>query len=430
MSRVVVISSDAMVCEDLEIYRRMPGYKKYFENGAVIKNVSSIYPTVTFPAHATMMSGFYPDRTGIFSNMQLIPGSDPTPWQWDYTFLKCTDIFREAKKKGISTAAVFWPVTAFNEAIDYHIADYWAQGDDDTTLEAFRRSGSSEGVLEIVKRNMHLFEGNERVHPYRDEFGMACARDIIREYAPELLLVHPANIDDVRHKYGVFGSHMEGAIADLDRWVTMIGEALEERGILEETDIFLVSDHGQLDISRNIALNVIFREEGLISVNEDGSIKDWKAWCLSNGMSAIVFLKDPDDKALYNRVKVLLERLLKEEVYGFSRIFEEAEARKRYHYGGPFSFVLETDGYTGFSDSFTRPLVKPLDNYDYRFGNATHGYLPFKGPQPLLVAKGPHIRSGVEVEHSHIVNEAPTYAKILGFEIPDADGKPIDEILV
>ena len=429
MRKVVVVSSDAMVGEDLEIYKEMPSYKRLFEGGSRVQKVSSIYPTVTFPAHATMMSGFYPGRHGIFSNMQLIPGSDPTPWQWNSDFLKCTDIFKEAKKKGLTTAAVLWPVTAFNSSIDYHIADYWAQGDGDTTLEAFKRAGACDSVMEIIKRHMPLFEGRERIHPYRDDFGMHCAADIIREFAPDLLMVHPANIDDARHKYGVFGPHIKDALRDLDKWMLLIADALEERGILEETDIFLVSDHGQLDVRRNIALNVIFRENGLIDVAEDGSIRDWKAWCLSNGMSAIVFLKDKRDKDLHDRVRSLLDDLLEEGLYGFSRIFEEEEAMKIYSYGGPFSFVLETDGYTAFADSYERPLVKPLDNSDYRFGNATHGYLPEKGPQPLLVAKGPHIKSGIVVEKSHIVNEAPTYASILGFEIPGADGTAIKEIL-
>ena len=106
MRKVVVVSSDAMVGEDLEIYKDMPSYKRLFEGGAMVRKVSSIYPTVTFPAHATMMTGFYPAHHGIFSNMQLIPGSDPTPWQWNSDFLHTTDIFKEAKKKGLSTAAV------------------------------------------------------------------------------------------------------------------------------------------------------------------------------------------------------------------------------------------------------------------------------------------------------------------------------------
>ena len=96
MSKVVVISSDAMVGEDLNYYKTLPSYQKYFQGGAEITNVSSIYPTVTFPAHATMMTGMYPDRHGIFSNMQLIPEADPTPWQWDSSFLTCSDIFHAA----------------------------------------------------------------------------------------------------------------------------------------------------------------------------------------------------------------------------------------------------------------------------------------------------------------------------------------------
>ncbi len=426
MNKIVVISSDAMVDEDVEIYKEMPSFKRYFEHGARIRNVSSIYPTVTFPAHATMITGCYPDKTGIFSNMQLIPGSDPTPWQWNSSFLHTTDIFREAKKHGYSTASVLWPVTAFNDAIDYHIADYWAQGDEGT-LQAFIDSGANEIVAEIIKRHMPIISGRERMHPYRDEFGALCAADIIREVQPDILFFHPANIDDARHKAGVFGPHIHDALKDFDHYVSLIGQALEEKGLLEDTDFFIVSDHGQMDIKRNIALNVILREHGLIETGEDGRIKDWKAWCLSNGMSALVFVKDKADEG---KVRKILDGLISEGVYGFSRIFTEKESRREYHYGGDFSFVLETDGYTAFADDYERPLVKALDNKDYRFGAASHGYLPEKGAQPILLARGPHIRKDAVVRKSHIVNEAPTYADILGFSIPSADGSPIKEILL
>ncbi len=44
MSKIIVISSDAMVGEDLEYFKTLPNYKKYIAGGAEIKNVSSIYP--------------------------------------------------------------------------------------------------------------------------------------------------------------------------------------------------------------------------------------------------------------------------------------------------------------------------------------------------------------------------------------------------
>jgi len=55
--------------------------------------------------------------------------------------------------------------------------------------------------------------------------------------------------------------------------------------------------------------------------------------------------------------------------------------------------------------------------------------LPDKGPQPIFIVKGPGFRKGVEVEQRPIIDDAPTYAKLLGTELPEADGKPIDELL-
>ena len=307
-----------------------------------------------------MMTGMYPDRHGVFSNMQLIPGSDPTPWQWESSFLHCSDIFRAAKETGKTTAAVFWPVTAGNPAIDYHIADYWAQSDDETIRQAFARAGASEEVLRIADRHMHLFAGCEREHPQRDAFGMACAADIVEQFQPDLLLVHPANIDAARHAGGVFGPHIQTALDQLNDWIEGIGQAARRAGTLEDTDFFLVSDHGQRSVCRNIGLNVLFAEKGLIRLDDQGQVVDWDVWCLSNGMSALVFLKNPQDQTMLARVQGLLEGWMAEGVYGFSRIYTAHQAQKEQRFGGPFSFVLETDGYTAFGDFCTRPLVRSL----------------------------------------------------------------------
>lgn len=425
MSRIVVISSDAQVGEDLGYLSTKPNFRKFLAGGACIRNVRSIYPSVTFPAHATMITGCYPEHHGVTSNSQFPAFPDPVPWTWFASFLQCEDIFHLAKRAGKTTASVLWPVTAGNPAIDYHIADYWAQNGESEEA-AFAATGSSSAVLDIVRKNAYLAGEDWRIHPQRDEFGIACARDMILEFAPEVLFVHPANIDAVRHEKGVFGPHVDVALDSLDRWIGMLGSALLERGVLDETDLFLVSDHGQMDVRRAIGLNVLFAEHGWLSVGEDGMVRDWRAYCLSNGMSCLVYVKDPADVA---QVRRFLDDLLAEGLYGFSRIFSEREARETEHLGGEFSFVLETDGYTAFGDYATRPLVRPLDNHDYRFGRATHGYLPENGPQPMLVAKGPHIRKHAVLDGSCIVDEAPTFARILGVSFPHADGTAIDGIL-
>ena len=88
--------------------------------------------------------------------------------------------------------------------------------------------------------------------------------------------------------------------------------------------------------------------------------------------------------------------------------------------------MIESDGYTSFGDKAVRPLVQNFDVNDYRFGRATHGYLPDLGAQPVFVAKGPDFRERTTLERGLVVDEAPTYAKLLGVELSQADGKAMD----
>ena len=91
--------------------------------------------------------------------------------------------------------------------------------------------------------------------------------------------------------------------------------------------------------------------------------------------------------------------------------------------------MVDTDGYTSFHNDWRHPFVRPADNSDYKYGRGTHGHQPDLGPQPTLLAFGPDIRPGVRIARRDIIDEAPTYARILGVEMPDAEGHAIEEIL-
>ena len=55
--------------------------------------------------------------------------------------------------------------------------------------------------------------------------------------------------------------------------------------------------------------------------------------------------------------------------------------------------------------------------------------MPEKGPQPPMVLAGPAFKSGVTVERESILDEAPTFAAALGITLPQAEGRPIAEVL-
>ena len=54
---------------------------------------------------------------------------------------------------------------------------------------------------------------------------------------------------------------------------------------------------------------------------------------------------------------------------------------------------------------------------------------PTTAPSAGLLAFGPDIRPGATVEEAGIVDIAPTVAHVLGFDMPDTDGRVVEEIL-
>ena len=174
---------------------------------------------------------------------------------------------------------------------------------------------------------------------------------------------------------------------------------------------------------------MLLADNGFIQTDETGKIRSWEAVCTSNAMSTLVYLCDKKDEKLKNQVYECLKRLQDEGVYGIGRILTEEEAREEEGLYGRFSFVIESDGYTSFGDRAVRPLVQNFDISDYRFGRATHGYIPDLGAQPVFVAKGPDFCENVTLPRGKVIDEAPTYAKLLGVELPDADGKAMDVFL-
>ena len=45
------------------------------------------------------------------------------------------------------------------------------------------------------------------------------------------------------------------------------------------------------------------------------------------------------------------------------------------------------------------------------------------------MAKGPDFAENVVIENGRLIDEAPTYAKVLGVDLPDTDGMPINEFI-
>ncbi len=437
--RLVVISVDALFAEDKAFLETRPNFKKWLEHASGCEYTLSIYPTVTYPNHVTMDTGTYPERHGVYTNYHFTTtGKSNRHWVWESSAVKVDTIFDAAKRAGYTTANGFWPVTNYKtDSIDYHIPEYWLVNEGETVEQAFLDRGTSPEINEIVIANKkYLREGVLTFidkEPEYDEFIVHCDCDIIRKYKPDLLMTHWCVIDDFRHRYGIDHPKVRSEGMDhVDRFFGMILDALKDAGVYDETDIFVVSDHGQMDTQRKIKLNAFLVDKGLITLDTEGNVSDYTAMMISQGMSCHIHLKDPENKTDWQRTYDILNEMAEIGIYGFQKVFTKEEVRKLYHLDGPFDFVLETDGYTSFLDGFTPPYIWREDRteeWDHRHGKGSHGCLPSKGPKPMLWCRGPHIRPDVWLPPHEVIDEAPTYARILGTDLPDAQGKSMDELL-
>lgn len=426
--RLIVVSFDAMVYEDLDRLKDKPVFSKFFTEGSRVNRIKTIYPSLTYPAHTSILTGCNPGKHGVVNNEPSVPGNLKCPWFWFHDAVKVSDIHDAAKKAGLTTASIFWPVTGAHKSIDWLVAEYWAQGPDDTLEAAYKRAGTNQQLFdECVVPLKPILKSWNSVETDEAKITLTC--DVIKKYKPDFLTLHMGQVDWYRHRYGEFNDKVDSGVDKSERFMQMIFDACKEAGTFEETNFIIVSDHGQINYTRKMNLNVLFRQEGLIRTDEEGNFKDCDVWAKSANYSAHIFLQKKNDKALYDKVYGLLNKWCSEGDKGISRVLTAEQAKEMYGLYGDFEFVIESDETTLFFADWRDPLFKPYEPLEEGYQRGSHGHEPSVGPQPVFLAWGPQIKKGIVVSQGRIIDEAPTFAKILGVDLPDAEGKPMDFIL-
>ena len=435
MKKIFVISIDALVREDIPYLETKPNFSRIMAARAEVTRVRTVYPALTYPAHCSIMTGCLPGKHGVIHNAGLKMIDDGfTHFYFHTKTVKAEDLFAAAKRAGLSTAAVFWPITAFNPNIDHNINEYFCfyPGELAHAEETFARQGADEAALKAVRENLGRLpttRGSGRIDKtsLMDDFINGCTCSLIRNEKPDFMMIHNCTMDSSRHRYGAMSERNLEALDLMDEWLGEIADAMEEAGVFSDTDFVIVSDHGQMDFSQYVHLNALMAEGGFVDLAPDGTVYDWQACGKANGFSAAIHLADPGDDALRKNVYAYLQKLQADGRYGIEKIYTHDEVKARYGLSGPFAFMIESDGRSTFTDSWAEPAVKEVLPTDKRF--ATHGYEPEKGPQPVFMGCGPSFREGAVIDTSDIIDIAPTLSRIMGQEMKNADGKCLDALL-
>lgn len=421
--RLFVLSIDSLVDEDMAFAATLPALGQMMRDGAHVRHVLATYPTLTYPVHASIITGVSPARHGVYHNEIPVVGRRENDWFWYRKDMHATTVLDAARAKGMSTGAVFW-ATLGGDGADYVIPELRVPTDEATQRAVFA-SGTTPLLMDTVyEKRRAILDGNRQDN--FDRFSCACIEDVIRLYKPEVMFCHLQLVDHWRHAVGVQGEEVRSAVRACDGYLSRMIAALKDAGVYEYTNLFVVSDHGHLPVRRHVALNAHFVDEGLITLNDDGEIVDWQAYCHGASLSAQVHLAEPGSPKLLARVESVLRAMATDPRFGIEWVFTAEEARRSFGLAGPFSFVLEATGGTYFKTDWNGPVERVLTP-DQQGGS--HGHLPTKGMQPVLIACGPDIRRGACIERASVLDEAPTFAELLGLSMPGLEGRVLHKLL-
>lgn len=424
---VIVISFDAVSEEDLEFLSKQPNFSKLIKNGALIKNVESVYPSLTYPAHVTIVTGKYPKNHGVINNTVLDFKNDNPDWYWYRKYIKGDTIFDLAEKSGMKTCSILWPVTARSK-ITYNMPEIFCTKRYDNQILKSALAGSKIYQVNMNKRFGYLRQGMEE--PYLDNFATEVAKKTIRELKPNLILLHLIDSDSQKHKYGIENKEVIESLKHHDERLGEIIESLKLAGIYEDSTIIALGDHSQINVNNVIKLNSILMKNDLINVNGN-KIKSYKAIAKSCDGSSYIYLKNKNDVETRKKVRDILNELKNK----YSNVIEEVYNNEEIKNLGAdinASFMIEAKRGYYFIDDFLGEAIEVIDESSkikHKL-RASHGYLPSRDNyKTFFIAYGKTIKKGLVLEKGKLINHGPTIAKILDIDLRDCDGIVEERIL-
>ena len=71
------------------------------KNGTYAMGVSSVFPSMTYPAHTTIVTGVQPARHGIYYNNVFEPTGSTGKIYWNDSTIKVPTLWSAASEKGL-----------------------------------------------------------------------------------------------------------------------------------------------------------------------------------------------------------------------------------------------------------------------------------------------------------------------------------------
>ncbi len=423
VEHVVLISIDGLRPEFyLDESWEAPTIQRMAQEGVYAERARSVFPSLTYPAHTTIVTGVMPGRHGVLYNHPFEPGGQTGRWTWEEELIAVPTLWDAAREAGKTTAAFSWPVTV-GAPIDWLVPEVWIRKFGVPPFRPMEAATSPAELWEEIEQeatgeiNMTTFSTNDSSRDVK--IGKASAY-LFKKYKPNLLALHIVGADHFMHEDGREAESVHTALKIADEAVRAVVDAVEQEGLLSSTAFVLVGDHGFVTIEKKLALNVLLVKAGLMEDKKDRG--DWRATFHTDGAAAFLQLRDPEDTEAAQKVRQIIENA-PGEIRSMFRIVEREELDGMGAAPG-VPMVLATREGVLFSAKTDVELVSPASG-------AHHGFVPTDYPEIYtgFIGWGAGFRSGVHVAELGIEDVAPTIGRLLELPMGSTDGSVLSELL-
>jgi predicted AlkP superfamily pyrophosphatase or phosphodiesterase len=392
---------------------KAPNLRRFLAEGTYADGTQGVVPTVTYPSHTTLVTGVWPAKHGILSNVAFDPlQKNQQGWYWYAEDIRVPTLWDAAATAGRATASVQWPATV-GAHITWNVPEFWrASTADDAKL---LRAVATPGLLQEAAAVLGPYPAGMDNSIESDAIRARYAQWILEKKHPALLTLHLALLDHIEHETGPFSKESVAVLEDLD---ALVGKLLEttERVAPGRAFLAIVSDHGFLKTEKQLDLFPAFRDAQLFTVDAKGKVTDWKAMPWVAGGSAAIMLKDPNDTVTLNKVRDFIHKLAANPANGIDRVLEGDELHKRGGFPNAALWVSMKPGWR-MGTEMDKPVVSDLKP------GGTHGASPeLPDLRASFFLVGPGVPAGRNLGVIDMRDVAPTLAHVIGLSLPTADG--------
>jgi predicted AlkP superfamily pyrophosphatase or phosphodiesterase len=376
-STVLLISLDGFRWDYFE-KTDTPNLDRLAQTGVKARGLIPVFPTKTYPNHYSIITGLYPENSGVVGNIMFDPIMGDTFSVYeresvsDGRWYGGEPLWVTAEKQGVTAATLFW---AGSEAeINGLRPSYWYPYDHDL--------------------------------PHADRIQQALAWfDLPQEHRPRLICMYFPDIDDGGH-IGTNSPELMEAIQRVDSSLGVFFEGLIQRGMMEEVNFVVLSDHGMAEID---STQVIFLDD-YIDIDKAGVI-NW---------TPVLGLRPPEIELdnIYSALKGAHPRM---QVYQREEMPSHLFYSK--HHRIPLIIGIADEGWS----------ISTRANYAQNpglFNGGAHGYdWSYPSMRGIFIARGPAFNHGQTIDHFQNIHIYPLLAKILDIKPAPHDGS-LDSVKV